>query len=91
MKMGIRREEVGGRVVYRSVNEADVNLKCQIGTSSLGWGGRRKPVMAFGPRTPAPGPSQFRLRLEEEFRLREGIHDYGYVYESFGLWMNSRE
>jgi len=23
------------------------NLKCQIGTSSLGWGGRRKPVMAF--------------------------------------------
>ena len=24
-----------------------VNLKCQIGTSSLGWGGRRKPVMAF--------------------------------------------
>ena len=23
------------------------NLKCQIGISSLGWGGRRKPVMAF--------------------------------------------
>ena len=28
-------------------NEELVNLKCQIGTSSLGWGGRRKPVMAF--------------------------------------------
>ena len=42
MKTGIRREEVGGRVVYRSVNEADVNLKCQIGTSSWSWGeGRR--------------------------------------------------
>ena len=22
-------------------------MKCQIGTSSLGWGGRRKPIMAF--------------------------------------------
>ena len=28
-------------------NEELANLKCQIGTSSLGWGGRRKPVMAF--------------------------------------------
>ena len=28
-------------------NEELINLKCQIGTSSLGWGGRRKPVMAF--------------------------------------------
>ena len=26
------------------------NLKCQIGISSLGWGGRRKPVMAFTER-----------------------------------------
>ena len=28
-------------------NEELANLKCQIGTSSLGWGGRRKPVMVF--------------------------------------------
>jgi hypothetical protein len=28
-------------------SEEVTNLKCQIGTSSLGWGGRRKPVMAF--------------------------------------------
>ena len=28
-------------------NEDVAILKCQIGTSSLGWGGRRKPVMAF--------------------------------------------
>ena len=28
-------------------NEELTNLKCQIGTSSLGWGGRRKPVMVF--------------------------------------------
>ena len=33
------------------------NLICQIGISSSSWGGRRKPIMAFGPRTPAHGPS----------------------------------
>jgi hypothetical protein len=33
--------------MFLLVNEEVANLKCQIGTSSLGWGGRRKPVMAF--------------------------------------------
>ena len=33
--------------MFLLVNDDVVNLKCQIGTSSLGWGGRRKPVMAF--------------------------------------------
>jgi len=33
--------------MFLLVNEELANLKCQIGTSSLGWGGRRKPVMAF--------------------------------------------
>ena len=33
--------------MFMLVNEDVTNLKCQIGTSSLGWGGRRKPVMAF--------------------------------------------
>ena len=33
------------------------NLRYQIGTSSLGWGGSRYQRMAFGPRTPAHGPS----------------------------------
>ena len=33
--------------VFLIVNEELADLKCQIGTSSLGWGGRRKPVMAF--------------------------------------------
>ena len=33
--------------MFLLVNEEFANLKCQIGTSSLGWGGRRKPVMAF--------------------------------------------
>ena len=28
-------------------SEEVTNLKCKIGTSSLGWGGRREPVMAF--------------------------------------------
>ena len=38
MKTEIRREETGGRLVYRSVNEVDVDLRCQIGTSSWDWG-----------------------------------------------------
>ena len=42
MKTEIKREGTGGRVVYRSVNEADVNLRYQIGTSSWGWGEGRK-------------------------------------------------
>jgi len=33
--------------MFMLVNEEVTNLKCQIGTSSLGWGGRRKPIMAF--------------------------------------------
>jgi len=33
--------------MFLIANEELVNLMCQIGTSSLGWGGRRKPVMAF--------------------------------------------
>jgi len=33
--------------MFLIANEELANLKCQIGTSSLGWGGRRKPVMAF--------------------------------------------
>ncbi len=33
--------------MFMLVNEEVTNLKCQIGISSLGWGGRRKPVMAF--------------------------------------------
>ena len=33
--------------MFLLVSEEVTNLKCQIGTSSLGWGGRRKPVMAF--------------------------------------------
>ena len=33
--------------MFLIVNEELADLKCQIGTSSLGWGGRRKPVMAF--------------------------------------------
>ena len=33
--------------MFLLVNKEVTNLKCQIGTSSLGWGGRRKPVMAF--------------------------------------------
>ena len=33
--------------MFMLVNEEFTNLKCQIGTSSLGWGGRRKPIMAF--------------------------------------------
>jgi ORF6N domain len=33
--------------MFMLVNEEVTNLKCQIGTSSLGWGGRRKAIMAF--------------------------------------------
>ena len=33
--------------MFLIANEELTNLMCQIGTSSLGWGGRRKPVMAF--------------------------------------------
>ena len=33
--------------MFLIANEELANLMCQIGTSSLGWGGRRKPVMAF--------------------------------------------
>ena len=33
--------------MFLIANEELPNLMCQIGTSSLGWGGRRKPVMAF--------------------------------------------
>ena len=32
--------------MFMLVNEEVTNLKCQIGKSSLGWGGRRKPLMA---------------------------------------------
>ena len=42
MKTEIKREGTGGRVVYRSVNEADVDLRYQTGASSWGWDeGRR--------------------------------------------------
>ena len=33
--------------MFMLVNEEVTNLKCQIGISSSGWGGRRKPIMAF--------------------------------------------
>jgi len=56
MKTEIKREGTGGRVVYRSVNDADVNLRYQIGISSLGWGGRRK-----GPLTGKMGEFSFYL------------------------------
>ena len=33
--------------MFLLVSEEVTNLKCQIGTSSLGWGGRRKPAFVF--------------------------------------------
>jgi hypothetical protein len=50
------REGAGGGSAHRIKDQEDNFLKCQIGTSSLGWGGRRK-----GPLTGKMGEFSFYL------------------------------